>query len=172
MFATGACPCAHLQTCAASHPRPVQPCTARRTTAAAQHRRKVHTCALNAVVTLPTTPETPKRTWLVSIFPFLRNHELISRATWTIAVIAVTRLGLFLKLPYVDTRFVNAGSRPGNIKNLLWLHSTATSPLLYRCTIVVQIFMFTKNCHWQCCQLSPLLLTDSPAAMWYQGHDA
>ncbi|KAL3147954.1 hypothetical protein ABBQ38_014249 [Trebouxia sp. C0009 RCD-2024] len=39
---------------------------------------------------------------LYSIFPILANEELVSRAAWTLMVIAIARLGQQLRLPYVD----------------------------------------------------------------------
>ena len=39
---------------------------------------------------------------LCRIFPILANEELVSRAAWTLMVIAIARLGQQLRLPYLD----------------------------------------------------------------------
>lgn len=53
--------------------------------------------------------------WLLNVVPLLRNEELVSRAAWTLMIIAMARLGLYLRLPYLDTaclpRNLYAGSK-------------------------------------------------------------
>ncbi|DBA87649.1 TPA: hypothetical protein ACH3X1_004659 [Trebouxia sp. C0004] len=48
--------------------------------------------------------------WLLSIFPLLRNEELVSRVAWTLMIIAIARLGLYMKLPYLDAQVVPQNS--------------------------------------------------------------
>lgn len=52
-----------------------------------------------------TQPLAICKRWLLNLFPLLRNEELVSRVAWTLMIIAIARLGLYLKLPYVDSRF-------------------------------------------------------------------
>ena len=50
------------------------------------------------------------KSWLQSIFPLLRNEELVSRVAWTLMIIAIARLGLYMKLPYLDPQVVPQNS--------------------------------------------------------------
>ncbi|KAL0028626.1 hypothetical protein WJX79_006489 [Trebouxia sp. C0005] len=50
------------------------------------------------------------KSWLLSIFPLLRNEELVSRVAWTLMIIAIARLGLYMKLPYLDPQVVPQSS--------------------------------------------------------------
>ena len=47
--------------------------------------------------------------WLQSVFPILRNEELVSKVFWTLMVIAIARLGQQLTLPYVDANLAPQG---------------------------------------------------------------
>ncbi len=50
------------------------------------------------------------KSWLLSVFPLLRNEELVSRVAWTVMIIAIARLGLYMKLPYLDPQVVPQAS--------------------------------------------------------------
>ncbi len=50
------------------------------------------------------------KNWLLSVFPLLRNEELVSRVAWTAMIIAIARLGLYIKLPYLDPQVVPQAS--------------------------------------------------------------
>lgn len=58
----------------------------------------------------PAQPLAICKSWLLSVFPLLRNEELVSRVAWTLMIIAIARLGLYLKLPYLDTQVVPQNS--------------------------------------------------------------
>lgn len=59
--------------------------------------------------------------WLQTTFPLLRNEELLARAAWTIMISAVARLGLHLKLPYVDRSMSPTSTPLGKWLQLLLL---------------------------------------------------
>ena len=67
---------------------------------------KISTAALQDVSPeLTASPKHPWKAckrWLQNTFPLLRNEELLRRAAWTVMIIAIARLGLHLKLPYVN----------------------------------------------------------------------
>lgn len=130
----GSCPPAHLRRGTALSTftfTALQLRTALVATTAPQLQRRVHTQALNAGIPLPTSPETQNR-WLLSTFPILRHQELISRVAWTLGVIAIVRLGVFTKLPYVDARFANTGTRSGVFRTApVWLAVLLLASLLW-----------------------------------------
>ena len=82
-----------------------------------QQRRRPSNTRLHAMqdVYAASTEPLPQplaicKSWLLSIFPLLRNEELVSRVAWTLMIIAIARLGLYMKLPYLDPQVVPQNS--------------------------------------------------------------
>jgi len=82
-----------------------------------QQRRRRNNIRLHAMQDVGTASAEPLaqplatcKSWLLSIFPLLRNEELVSRVAWTLMIIAIARLGLYMKLPYLDTQVVPQNS--------------------------------------------------------------
>lgn len=79
----------------------------------------------------------------------MRHHELISRAAWTLAVIAVVRLGLFLKLPYVDMRFANLGVAQAGVFKAA--HACLAKSAAVVCIATLYIDILHKPCITSIC---------------------
>lgn len=58
--------------------------------------------------------------WLLNVVPLLRNEELVSRVAWTLMIIALARLGLYLRLPYLDTQCLPRNLYAGNAVDALF----------------------------------------------------
>lgn len=80
---------------------------------------------------------------LCRIFPILANEELVSRAAWTLMVIAIARLGQQLRLPYLDA---NIPPDDGAGCTLPAMHICSHLPAYLRSSCLSLPFLHTVVC--------------------------